>query len=421
MTFLFFLSYSGEDARGGYVDEFYADLADVLMRRTTEPEDSIGFQYTGMREGTLWRPEVADVLRTCRVFVPLYSPRYFRTRFCGQEWGAFAERQRAYEQRQGCLPELIVPVLWETVFAGDADQIPRIAADVWAKSKELAGPYQQFGLRRLVKLKTRFGDAYDDVVEHLAGVIIEAARQYELPASDDPLDFDAAPNVFESTDCGTEALVPAQRVGESAGGGPRHVHLVVAAPTVTEAAQQRTDVVSYGNRSEDWMPYRPVEPRPVVRCAMRVAEEQDLTPHPVGVLDRLSELLDKAEADGELVVLLVDAWATRIPAYTEALTPYDSRLYGNCGVLLPWNPADEENKAHEKELHSSVLSVFNRNARLPHPTFRGALHSVDDFMQALREVLVRIQSFVFEQHDVPELANVGAFVARPQLEGPGAR
>jgi hypothetical protein len=44
---------------------------------------------------------------------------------------------------------------------------------------------------------------------------------------------------------------------------------------------------------------------------------------------------------------------------------------------------------------------------------------VEEFTQALREVLIRTQSFVFEQHPVSELVNAGAFVPRPLLEGPG--
>ena len=60
MPFLFFLSYCGDDGRGGYVSEFYDDLRDEIRRRTTEPEEDIGFQYVGMQEGTLWRDAVSD-------------------------------------------------------------------------------------------------------------------------------------------------------------------------------------------------------------------------------------------------------------------------------------------------------------------------------------------------------------------------
>ncbi|WP_371408742.1 TIR-like protein FxsC [Micromonospora zamorensis] len=419
MPFLFFLSYCGDDGRGGYVSDFYDDLRDEIRRRTTEAEEDIGFQYVDMQEGTLWRDTVSESLGSCRVFVPLYSPRYFRARFCGQEWGIFAERQRRYEQQHGHAPELIVPVLWEDVFADGPGLIPKIADDIWAKNESLAGPYLTSGMRKLVQHKTRYRDEYHDVVERIAGVIIRAAGQYPLPVSPGPIDFDTAPDVFQPDGCESVSAALQQRPGETSGGGPRHVHLVVAAPTAAEAAQKRTNVDCYGRRSEDWMPYLPAAAKPVVRYAMTVADEQDLTPHPVGVSDGLSTLLEEAESAGELVVLLVDAWATCIPAYADVLRPYDDRLYGNCAVLLPWNPTDEESKAQIPALVESVVSLFKKNARIPHPTFRGSLHSLDEFKQALREVLIKTQSFVFEQHPVPELVNAGAFVARPQLEGPG--
>ncbi|MFI7521358.1 TIR-like protein FxsC [Micromonospora globbae] len=419
MPFLFFLSYCGDDGRGGLVREFYEDLRDEIRRRTTEPEEEIGFEYGGMREGTLWRSTVADGLGTCRVFVPLYSPRYFRTRFCGQEWGIFAERQRLYEQQRGNAPELIIPVLWEDVFANGPGRIPKIAEDIWSRSDGLGGSYPTLGLRKLVQLRTRYRSEYQDVVDRLAGAIISAAEQYELPSSAAPIDFDTASDVFQPDECTSLARIPLQSPGESTGGGPRHVHLVVAAPTAAEAAQERAKVDCYGKRSEDWMPYLPAATKPVVRYAMAVADEQDLTPHPVGVSDRLSDLLEEAESEGELVVLLVDAWATRMPAYADALRPYDDRLYGNCAVLLPWNLADEESEEQADALMTGVISLFKKNARIPHPTFRGRLHSVEEFTQALREVLIRTQSFVFEQHPVSELVNAGAFVPRPLLEGPG--
>ncbi|MER7270389.1 TIR-like protein FxsC [Micromonospora carbonacea] len=421
MPFLFFLSYCGDDGRGGLVDEFHADLCDEIRRRTTEPENSIGFQYTDMAEGTLWRPWVSDALGTCRVFVPLYSPRYFRTRFCGQEWGIFAERQRRYEQQQGHAPELIVPVLWENVFAqGARAAVPSFATDIWTRNGAYTEAYRTSGLRKLVKLKTRYSGEYHDVIDRLAGVIIDAAETHELPASSEQIDFVTAPDVFQSTGGDlAESVVPAPHAGAADSGGPRHVHLVVAAPTADEAAREREDVACYGKRSEDWMPYRPESPKPVVRYAMAVADEQDLTPHPVGVHDGLPALLDEAESAGELVVLLVDAWATRIPAYVEALRPYDNNFYGNCAVLVPWNPLDEETAAASRTLSDSLLKLFYKNARVPHPTFRNALHTVEDFVHALRDVLIRTQSFVFEQHPVPEAANVGPFVARPQLDGPG--
>ncbi|MBC3842855.1 hypothetical protein GXW82_29795 [Streptacidiphilus sp. 4-A2] len=49
----------------------------------------------GMHLGEGWVGRLSDALASCRVFVPLYSPRYFRSEPCGQEWRGFASRQGA--------------------------------------------------------------------------------------------------------------------------------------------------------------------------------------------------------------------------------------------------------------------------------------------------------------------------------------
>ncbi|WFE36004.1 TIR-like protein FxsC [Micromonospora sp. WMMD975] len=420
MSFLFFLSYSGVDGNGVYVGEFFKDLSEEIRRSTDLEESRIGFAYGGMRDGTQWRPTVAKALATCRVFVPLYSPRYFRARFCGQEWGIFAERLRAYEQEHGTTPDLIVPVLWEDVFDDGQLQIPRLAEDIWARSGTLGDAQKPTGVRRLVQQKARYRDEYHDVVYQLVARIRAVAAEHELPAYDAAIDFDTAADVFRPAGDGDECLVPRPRPGEPGTSGPRHVHLVVAAPTATEAAEKRTDVHRYGTRSEDWMPYLPEAVKPVVRYAMTVADEQDLTSHPVGAAEKLPDLLADAESANELVVLLVDAWATLIPAYVEALAPYDDGFYGNCAVLVPWNPADEESTSNVAVLKESVTTLFAKNIRVPHPTFHHSLRNVDEFTDALRQVLIRTQKFVFEKHPVPDFADAAPIVARPILDGPGA-
>ncbi|MFI6131621.1 FxsC protein [Micromonospora sp. NPDC051141] len=421
MSFLFFLSYCGEDGRGGLVSDFFTDLSDEIRRSTNLPEDRIGFEYGRMDDGTQWRPTVAKALGTCNVFVPLYSPRYFDARFCGQEWGIFADRLRSYEQEHGVTPELIVPVLWEDVFGAGQVGIPRLAQDIWARSGVLGTQQPPIALRKMVQQKARHRDRYDDFLDQLVDRIRTVAARYELPAYDAAIDFDTAPDVFRPV-AGEDgdSPVPRPRAGEPCTSGPRHVHLVVAAPTATEAAEKRVDVDRYGTRSEDWMPYLPEAVKPVVRYAMTVADEQDLTSHPVGASEKLPELLTDAESANELVVLLVDAWATLIPAYAEALEPYDHHFYGNCAVLVPWNPADAESTANVTTLGASVSNLFAKNMRVPHPNFHHSLRSVDEFQQTLREVLIRTQKFVFERHPVPEFADAAPVVDRPILDGPGA-
>ena len=67
------------------------------------------------RSGDGWPEKLSENLASCRVFVPLFSPRYFTSEMCGREWYAFNERiLRARAVGAGSVPA-IVPALWTHV------------------------------------------------------------------------------------------------------------------------------------------------------------------------------------------------------------------------------------------------------------------------------------------------------------------
>ncbi|NEE46574.1 TIR domain-containing protein, partial [Streptomyces sp. SID8455] len=53
---------------------------------------SAGFMDREIRSGEGWSERLGETLATCRVFVPLFSPRYFASEMCGKEWHAFEQR-----------------------------------------------------------------------------------------------------------------------------------------------------------------------------------------------------------------------------------------------------------------------------------------------------------------------------------------
>ena len=86
-----------------------------------EPSEA-GFMDRENSLGTEWSPELISALARCRVFVPLYSRRYFESDNCGREWFAFARREVNHQARRGDLVYAMVP---GAVAAGSArDTIP---------------------------------------------------------------------------------------------------------------------------------------------------------------------------------------------------------------------------------------------------------------------------------------------------------
>ena len=103
----FFLSYartpkrdpSDRDDPDRWVYKLYKDLcAEILQMTDARPEEA-GFMDRENRIGAQWSPELTSALARCRVFVPLYSRRYFESDNCGREWFAFARREITHRAR----------------------------------------------------------------------------------------------------------------------------------------------------------------------------------------------------------------------------------------------------------------------------------------------------------------------------------
>jgi hypothetical protein len=78
----FFLSYAhtptkDRDDSDRWVYQLYNDLCkDIVAILMISPE-AVGFMDRDMQRGPDWSRRICDALASCRVFVPLYSPRYF--------------------------------------------------------------------------------------------------------------------------------------------------------------------------------------------------------------------------------------------------------------------------------------------------------------------------------------------------------
>ena len=131
----FFLSYARTPRRDPgdredpdrWVHKLYRDLcAEILQMTDAEPGEA-GFMDRENRLGTEWSPELVSALATCRVFVPLYSRRYFESDNCGREWFAFARREVNQHARRGEPVYAVVPALWSKMAR---DMIPEVAQHI---------------------------------------------------------------------------------------------------------------------------------------------------------------------------------------------------------------------------------------------------------------------------------------------------
>lgn len=380
---LFFLSYAREDLTKD-LRTFYGLLVEAVRLKFGGEGGNVGFFDTKSIElGTEWPGAMIDALQGCLVFLPLYSPSYFRKEYCGKEWGLFRARQDAYAAAEEIKrPSLVLPILWAA--KEDLDGvIPTELLDVQFEDEEFGESYSRLGLAVLMRQR-RYLNARHHAVEVIARRIKRAVVTYgHLPS------LTTTPLVAD-----VNALFPGRSaVRESSPGsvGPRFVQLIIVAGTKAEvtAARHRNNSNYYGADGHEWRPYRPIEERRAGSLANLVIAERDFLPEVVSapLTDGLCDQVEAAQEQNKIVVLLVDTWTLHIERYQRLMARFDKGNYVNTAVLVLWD-SDTETKVSEHELDELVRATFfhrclNQQARL----FISPVRSVDDFKRDLGEAL----------------------------------
>ncbi|MGW1753066.1 TIR-like protein FxsC [Streptomyces mirabilis] len=184
----------------------YRDLCEEISRLTEVDPAGVGFIDQRLSSGEVWSDEVSAALASCQVFVPLYSPRYFRLESCGKEWYAFAQRVGRYEMTNRGTTKAIVPVLWIPV---PHAEIPEVARSLQYDGEEFEEEYRAQGLYGLIKM-SRFREQYKHTVFRLARHIVDAAESIDMPPAD-PLPYETISSAFDPGRAREIQLTPADR------------------------------------------------------------------------------------------------------------------------------------------------------------------------------------------------------------------
>ena len=198
----FFLSYAhtpkfvdrDETDPDFWAAKFYKDLCDHLFQISALPVGNrIGFMDRELRPGNKWTVQLANALATCRVFVPLYSPRYFSSEHCGREWSAFVHRSVGESADGAEHVEAIIPALWVPV---RPEQLPEAARTIHYLLGDYGTAYAMHGFYRLMRL-TKYRDEYEEAVYELARRIRDVAENAPM-APGAPADYDSLVNGFRA-------------------------------------------------------------------------------------------------------------------------------------------------------------------------------------------------------------------------------
>ncbi|MDH2429382.1 TIR-like protein FxsC [Sphaerisporangium sp. TRM90804] len=393
----FFFSYARVDAADVYLHRFYDDLRRELATRAGIPHAETGFLDVEQPPGTLWSTATGKALAVSKVFVPVYSPSYFSSRYCGQEWHVFGERLAAHRRATGEAAAAIVPVWWVPLPA-DPPETARAIEDTRAK---FGAEYLDYGLRYLMQLKEN-ESRYQDFLVRFTIMIMAAAGEAPLPGAE--VDLETQPDAF----AGGPGRAPRPV------SGPKRVTFVVAAGDRAQMRVMRATVDSYGDDWDDWRPYHPACPDPIALRAQAVATAQRMISALRPADDSLFQLLDHARARNELMVLLLDPWAVGLAGRRPVLEWLDGRRSGNIAVLVPWHAADPPDDTVRDRLYLSLGGW----AEAGPPEYCDDIQSMEEFEKILAQVLVEIRARIVKRDEVARRV-AGAAIPRPILAGPG--
>jgi FxsC-like protein len=344
----FFLSYphanSGIDQDAGeqdvWVHQFFRDLCGYVAELSSFPVGKVGFMDRELRSANEWPWRLAQNLATCRVFVPLYSRRYFRSEQCGKEWFAFNMRRLNHKAKSARPVETIVPALWIPVHDG---MLPEAASSVQYNSTDFNKLYAEHGFYGIMKVK-RWRDVYEETVYLLARQIVSAAEASPpLPASLIP--YESLPSAFGG--------------GGATGPGDKPLRITVVAPGKEELPEGRDDAY-YGSDFRGWNPYREESGRPLAAHAAELARSLSYTPEVGGLFQNEVRLAGPPSAPE---VLLVDPWAAMLPQCREVLRHLDSTDSPWIHVVVVWNQKDAQMRTEQRQLRVALDSVLPRKLR----------------------------------------------------------
>jgi FxsC-like protein len=340
----FFLSYAHTPRRNEgdsldpdfWITELYRDICRRVRTLTDRHAREIGFMDTDLRFGE-WSSDLSRALTSCRVFVPLFSRRYFDSAHCGKEWSAFAERARTETPRGDDGASRMIPALWRPV---DESLLPERARNLRFEHAQFGELYAQLGFYQLMKL-SRYREEYEQAVYLLAKRIVEVAERTPVGAGL-PARYDALDSAFGP---GTLSVL-----------GGKRVLVTVVAPDKAHLPGGRLSRW-YGATALDWRPYPGSSAKTIAEHAVDLLQAAGYRADVGTLSEHAGELLGD-EPPAAPVVLLVDPWAALLPETRDLLRRAAVKHDPWVGVMVIWDRKGDPQTVSEEPMFRSRIEHF---------------------------------------------------------------
>jgi hypothetical protein len=161
----FYFSFSSIDWRRRQKDDL-----ETLFQRISSKLRELGLTDGGFfapdsrHGGQGWEPSLIQALSASRILVPIYSPNYFKSNYCGKEWQVFAEREQENRSTRRpadvTAPEVILPILWTAPIT-----LPQRVSDVQMSHGADPQVYLSRGLGYMIQAPRRFSYQVDEFID----------------------------------------------------------------------------------------------------------------------------------------------------------------------------------------------------------------------------------------------------------------
>jgi TIR domain len=192
----FMISYSRPSATPGSAPAPVVDLIGDLNHELSERISGAG---TGTYDqeipiGVPWKRRLAGYLAYSRVLVPLLSPPFFQSEWCGKEWWVFSQRRVEVHPPLGEEEQAVVPIIWVPVDDKDMHSDFR---KLQYNNRHMPPAYRAEGLLALQR-RRRTDDAYGIAVNHIAARISDLLAHTTIETGK-LIDLDTVPNAFQES------------------------------------------------------------------------------------------------------------------------------------------------------------------------------------------------------------------------------
>jgi FxsC-like protein len=404
----FFFSCSADDLDSD-LTVFFEDLRKEVAHKIGSDEGATAYL---MRQpgsvGTYWPDSAAKALAECKVFVPVYTSRFMSSTYCGREYYAF--RQRLLQS--GLDWDRIVPIWWNP----PADGVPSAISNVVDARGLLHMEHQEHGLRLVFRNRedSHVLKVYNDILAELAAMIFERARDLPRLRSDVSFDLLRGPSIFDKAPDGAP---PQTRQN-----GPLRVNFLVLSGTRAEmgAVSDRKVMDFYHDSRELWNPFHPESDRSLAFEACRIATNQrdEIFPNAYAAPSDLNLYIQQKEAEGEMVVILVDSWATYLNTLSTLLTQYDTRRFRNATMVVPFPGTDTETSQLVDQLRGRLYENIPRTMGSGPVSYREDAGTLEEFRIAITEVLHGLKHSIVMGGPPPRQLSTGSPQVMPVLTPP---